>query len=55
LWTGSNLAAQRSGKVIKLFQTTWANPFPDVSLGRLDFVSDKPTSGQPFLIAITAE
>jgi serine/threonine protein kinase/WD40 repeat protein len=45
----------KGGGATRLFQTTWENPFPDVSIVRLDFVSDKPTPGQPFLVAITAE
>ncbi|HEV2394356.1 MAG TPA: protein kinase [Verrucomicrobiae bacterium] len=54
-WTGNNPAARRSGHTIRLFQTTWDNPFPDVPIRLLDFTSDKPTPGQPFLVAISAE
>lgn len=54
-WTGTNPAASRAGCTIRLFKTTWENPSPDVPISQLDFVSDKPTPGQPFLVAITAE
>ncbi len=54
-WTGTNPAAQRDGHTIRLFKTTWTNPFPDMPIRQLDFTSDKPTPGQPFLVAITAE
>jgi serine/threonine protein kinase/WD40 repeat protein len=54
-WTGNNPAARADGNIIRLFKTTWENPFPDVPIRQLDFVSDKPTPGQPFLVAITAE
>ncbi len=54
-WSGTNPAAQRAGHTIRLFAATWENPFPDVPIRQLDFVSDKPTPGQPFLVAITAE
>jgi hypothetical protein len=54
-WTGSNPAARGGGHTLRLFKTTWENPFPDAPIRLLDFASDKPTSGQPFLVAITAE
>ena len=54
-WTGHNPAAGADGRTIRLFKTTWQNPSPDVPIRRFDFVSDKPTPGQPFLVAVTAE
>jgi serine/threonine protein kinase/WD40 repeat protein len=54
-WTGSNPAARKAGHSIRLFKTVWENPFPDIPIRHLDFTSDKPTPGQPFLVAITAE
>jgi hypothetical protein len=54
-WTGSNPAARSAGKALRLFRTTWDNPSPNVPIKQVDFTSDKPTPGQPFLIAITAE
>jgi hypothetical protein len=54
-WTGTNTAAARSDGKIRLFETTWENPFPEASIAQLDFTSDRPTPGQPFLLAITAE
>jgi serine/threonine protein kinase/WD40 repeat protein len=54
-WAGSNPAARRDGHSLRLFKTTWENPFPDVSIRQFDFASDKPSAGQPFLVAITAE
>jgi serine/threonine protein kinase/WD40 repeat protein len=54
-WKGDNPAVRASGGSIRLFKTTWENPFPDVPLRQLDFTSDKPTPGQPFLVAVTAE
>jgi len=55
VWTGNNPAALRGGHSIRLFKSTWENPFPEVPIRQFDFVSDKPTPGQPFLVAITAE
>jgi eukaryotic-like serine/threonine-protein kinase len=54
-WTGSNRAARGMGHTIQLFESTWENPFPDEPISQFDFVSDKPTPGDPFLVAVTAE
>jgi hypothetical protein len=54
-WKGDNPAVRAAGKNIRLFKTTWENPYPDVPLRQFDFTSDKPTPGQPFLVAVTAE
>jgi eukaryotic-like serine/threonine-protein kinase len=54
-WSGHNRAASEAGRAIRLFKTTWENPYPQVPIRLVDFVSDKPTPGQPFLVAITAE
>ncbi|SPE54739.1 putative Mitogen-activated protein kinase kinase [Verrucomicrobia bacterium] len=54
-WTGSNPAARRAGRLLRLFKTTWENPFPDVPVRQVDFVSGQTTPGAPFLVAITAE
>ena len=54
-WVGSNPMARRAGHAIRLFKTTWENPFPEVPIRQFDFESDKPTPGQPFLVAVTVE
>jgi serine/threonine protein kinase/WD40 repeat protein len=54
-WSGSNPSARAEGHTIRLFKTTWENPSPNVSIRQLDFVSDKPTPGQPFLVAVTVD
>ena len=54
-WTGNNPAAQKAGHTLRLFKATWENPYPDVTIRHFDFVSDKPSPGAPFLLAITAE
>jgi WD40 repeat protein len=54
-WTGANPAARRAGKTLRLFRTTWENPAPTVAINQLDFTSDNPTPGQPFLLAVTVE
>jgi eukaryotic-like serine/threonine-protein kinase len=54
-WTGSNPEARANGYTIRLFQTIWDNPSPEVPIRQFDFESDKPTPGQPFLVAVTAD
>ena len=54
-WAGTNPAARSAGQSLRLFRTTWENPAPNLAIKQLDFTSDKPTPGQPFLVAITAE
>ena len=54
-WTGNNRSAKKNGHTIRLFKATWDNPYPNVPIRFLDFTSDKPTPGQPFLVAITTE
>jgi hypothetical protein len=54
-WTGANPSARKNGSSIRLFHASWDNPHPEVAIRRLDFISDKPTPGAPFLVAITAE
>jgi hypothetical protein len=52
-WSGSNDQSPAAGS-IRLFKWTWINPFPNLEIRSLDFVSDK-TPCAPFLVAITVE
>jgi WD40 repeat protein len=54
-WSGNNPSAKLNGHTIRLFKTTWQNPYPEVPINHFDFTSDKPTPGQPFLVAVTVE
>jgi hypothetical protein len=54
-WTGHNPSASSIGRTIRLFKMTWENPRPTVPIRQFDFVSDKLTPGNPFLVALTAE
>jgi serine/threonine protein kinase/WD40 repeat protein len=54
-WTGDNPAAHAARRTLRLFKTTWENPFPDVPVKQLDFVSDTTAAAHPFLLAITSE
>ncbi|EEF59006.1 hypothetical protein [Pedosphaera parvula] len=53
-WTGSNEVSKDKNMKIRLFETTWINPAPDVEVQSVDFVSSM-AGPAPFLIGITAE
>ncbi len=53
-WSGVNDLARQLGRTIRLFKTTWENPFPEVAVKSIDFVSS-PDEPDPFLVAITLE
>jgi hypothetical protein len=48
-WTGKGLRTH-----MRLYQSTWANPWPDVPVASMDFVTSM-TWPSPFLLAITLE
>jgi hypothetical protein len=50
-WTSQN---QPTNQQIRLFKTTWVNPFPSVLVSSIDFLAAERVA-QPFLVAITAE
>jgi tetratricopeptide (TPR) repeat protein len=53
-WTGTNAKSQIQNTHIRLFKTTWPNPWPDIAIQSIDFEAlDKQAS--PFLVAITVE
>jgi hypothetical protein len=53
-WTGQNSHTRKLQKLIRLFKTTWENPFPEVEVQSVDFVSACP-GPCPFLVALTVE
>jgi hypothetical protein len=54
VWTGMNDATRKRGVGMRLFQSHWDNPLPEVEIESIDFVSSLAHSA-PFLIAITTE
>jgi serine/threonine protein kinase len=52
-WFGANGATGLNNH-ISLYAITWNNPFPNVPISSLDFVSTR-SSSCPFLLAVTAE
>jgi hypothetical protein len=53
-WEGTNPASKGAGFRLRLFQMTWINPRPAVSIARIEFESFMESSA-PFLLAITAD
>jgi len=56
-WTGGNERSRETGQRIRLFKTTWTNPFPSVPITRIDLITYPAdhVDAKPFLVAITAE
>jgi tRNA A-37 threonylcarbamoyl transferase component Bud32 len=53
-WSGENPKSRGLRKQIRLFKTTWENPFPEADVLTVDFVSTC-RGPSPFLVALTAE
>jgi hypothetical protein len=51
-WRGSNERTRGRGYSIQLYQSTWINPFPEIEITTMDFISDGKDSA-PFLMALT--
>jgi hypothetical protein len=54
-WQGNTPQAQKYGHSVRLFKSTWENPYPTMRLRQFDFIADDPSRGAPFLVAVTAE
>lgn len=55
VWNLIHTAAKGTpNKHIRLFKTSWVNPFPDLEVVSMDYVSTM-SDAAPFLIAVTAE
>jgi hypothetical protein len=50
VWRSQN----KANYVVRLFKSTWVNPFPEEGIVSIDFLSSMAESA-PFVIAITAE
>jgi hypothetical protein len=53
-WTGRNEASDKMGCNLQLYKYTVNNPYPDLEIQTLDFISEM-TESAPFLVAITIE
>jgi hypothetical protein len=53
-WTGTNRGTESEGGQMRVYKRTWENPFPNVDVKTIDFVS-KHTRCNLFLVALTVE
>jgi hypothetical protein len=53
-WRGSNPTANTRGKLIRIYESDWNNPFPSEEVQSIDYVSSM-SSAAPFLIALTVD
>ena len=53
-WRGANTATASQGFGVRVFKSTWENPFPGSLISSLDYESTL-THSAPFLLAISAE
>ena len=53
-WSGSNPATEALGASLRLFERTYDNPKPDLTIETMDFISTQAESA-PFLVALTVE
>ncbi|HRY48263.1 MAG TPA: protein kinase [Candidatus Paceibacterota bacterium] len=54
VWVGANPVTEKYGATLRLYQSTYENPHPDLEVNSIDFVSAM-SSAAPFLIAMTVE
>jgi hypothetical protein len=56
VWKGDNEFARQVKSRIRLYLTTWENPWPDKKVTTIDYLSKKDqTEAAPFCVAISAE
>jgi Tol biopolymer transport system component len=53
-WAGNNKPALAAHSYVRLYLSTWENPYPEKTLQSIDYVSMK-TIAAPFCVAMTAE
>jgi serine/threonine protein kinase/WD40 repeat protein len=56
-WTGQNEKSREIGQRVRLFKTSWVNPFPSVPITRIDLITypADQVKAKPFLVAVTTE
>ncbi len=56
VWSGENGYSKDNGSRIRLYETTWTNPWPDKKITTIDFSSKKSeTPAAPFCVAMTGD
>jgi len=55
VWTGNNPTAQMFELDVRLYESTWTNPKPDVQIESITYSSRMDNPGAPFCVAITGQ
>ncbi len=55
VWTGSNPASRMYDVELRLYESVWKNPKPDLEVTGITYTSGQETAGAPFCLALTAE
>jgi len=54
-WTGSNPFAKAKNVELRIFRSTFANPFPDKLVETIDYIRNPGTSCTPFMLGLTIQ
>jgi hypothetical protein len=54
-WEGTNAVVEKQGTKIRLFLTSWQNPFPKKKVVAIDYHATMKTNAAPFCVALTVE
>jgi hypothetical protein len=54
-WTGTNAAAKMYELDVRLYESSWTNPKPDLEIASITFSSRMDNPGAPFCVALTAQ
>lgn len=52
-WRGKNDRASRFRQTIRLYKSTWTNPYPEKKVSTIDFVSENAKAAAPFCVAMS--
>ena len=55
VWTGTNPAAKVYDLEVRLYESEWTNPKPDVEVQSILYSSHMNTPGAPFCVALTVQ
>jgi hypothetical protein len=54
-WTGTNAAAKMYELDVRLYESSWTNPKPDLEIESITYSSRMDNPGAPFCVALTAQ
>jgi hypothetical protein len=54
-WKGDNDSAKANNRKIRLYHSTWLNPYPTKKVVSIDFLAAEETTSAPFCVAMSVE